>query len=184
MRKIFSLLVSEKINPWYIIGDHLNTFVDARNIKHQQDYYTFFGLPALISFIAVITGVKLDKDLIDIINTGLALFAGLFLSVSIQLISIDSSKLPKDGLGFKTRNQTVHNISFLIFLSLVTMAFAYLALYEIPPSGLNLGWREPINKCYKSTIDFLTIWALVVFLLTVMMVLKRTSTLFSLLTDN
>jgi hypothetical protein len=177
MLKIFSNLISEKLNPSYIIRDHLNTFVDARGKSHRTDYISFFAIPLFFAVVAVCSGAKLDKDMVDILNSSLSLFAGIFLSVSIQLIMIDQTKLPSNGLGYRVRNEAVRNISFLIFLAILTIVLSHISLYD--------GWLIPKKWLgfWKWTIDCIVYFAFFVFLFTVLMVLKRTSTLFSELTN-
>lgn len=118
-------------------------------------------------------GAELGYDIVGVINTGLALFAGLFLSVSIQLISIDKNKLTSESAR-KVQKQTISNISFLIFLSLFTILLSYLSLFE----GIESDHVIIPYKWYKITIDVVVYWLTGVFLLTVLMVLKRTSILF------
>lgn len=169
----FSNLVSSKISPRWIISDHLDTLVDGRHKRHWADYFTFFVVPLLIAVGAKWLGAELDYDMVSVINTGLALFAGLFLSVSIQLISIDKERL-KSGSAELVRSQTVANISFLILLSLVAIVLSYFSLFK----GIAANWAFVPYSWFKYAIDILVYWILGVFFFTVLMVLKRTSILF------
>lgn len=173
MQKLFSSLITEKINPKWIIKHHLESLVDGRGKKHRKDYITFFVLPIFPAILIKCLGATLDKDMVDIINTGLALFAGLFLSVSIQLISIDNSKLQSD-VAKRIRMQTVYNIAFLILVALVSIVLSYISLFEGVESQIVIvpyAW-------FKASVDVIVYWFLGMFVLTVLMVLKRTTVLF------
>ncbi len=170
MLKIFSNPVSTKISPKWIIKDHLATFVDGRNKPHWPDYFTFLILPLIAAIAIKWCGAFLDQDMVGIINTGLALFAGLFLSVSIQLISIDPVKLRSDSAK-NVQGQTLANISFLIFISLLSILLSYISLFKYENDCFPYHW-------FKQLIDISIYWLVGIFMLTVMMVLKRTSILF------
>lgn len=129
MQKIFSRLITQKINPKWIVKNHLDTLVDGKGRMHRPDYITFFLLPVIPAIIFKTLGAALDKDMVDIINTGLALFAGLFLSVSIQLIAIDKVKLTSES-SKTVQKQAISNIAFLVLLSLVTIIVSYFSLFQ------------------------------------------------------
>lgn len=173
MPKIFSNLISSKINPIWIIKNHINTLVDGRGNRHRADFVTFFIFPLIPAIIFKFLGATLDGDMVGIINTGLALFAGLFLSVSVQLIVIDKSKLTSE-VARKIQKQTISNISFLILTGLVAIIMSYFSLFQGVESKMTIipfAW-------YKIIIDIIVYWLIGVFMLTVLMILKRATALF------
>jgi hypothetical protein len=173
MLRIFSNLLTIKVNPKWIIKDHLSTLVDNRGKRHRADFITFFFLPLGIAISVKSLGAELDNDMVDIINTGLSLFAGLFLTVSIQLISLDRSKLKTDAAK-RVQKQTVYNISFLIFVALCTITVSYFSLFK----GIKSKYVIFPFEWFKIAVDVFVYWLLGIFILTVLMVLKRTSILF------
>lgn len=173
MQQIFSRLITKKISPKWIVKNHLDTLVDGKGRKHSPDYITFFLLPIIPAIIFKSLGAALDKDMVDIINTGLALFAGLFLSVSIQLIAIDKAKLTSESAR-TVQKQAISNIAFLVLLSLITIIVSYFSLFQ----GIESKYIIFPQKWFKIIIDIAVYWLIGIFMLTVLMVLKRTSILF------
>ena len=93
--------------------------------------------------------------------------------VSIQLIGIDKSKIVSESAK-RVQKDTISSIAFLILLSLLTIILSYFSLFQ----GVESKYVIIPQKWFKAFIDTVVYWSIGVFMLTVLMILKRTSVLF------
>ncbi len=144
-----------KINIWSIVIDHFKT------LSLSKDWY-FIVLPILFSSVCLYFHCVLDKDMVDILNTGLSIFVGLFFNVIILIF--DMVKKTEDRVKQTVLKQTLINICYLILIAILGIMFGYLALNE--------------NSQLILIASFLVYFVISHFFLTVVMVLKRIYILF------
>lgn len=142
--------MAHKINILPIVKDHLKT------LSASKDWY-FLMVPLILSITAMYFGHKLDKPMVDIINTSMSIFVGLFFNAI--LILFDIIKKENDPLKQKVFRQTLINICFLILTAIIAILFGYLSLNDRPVLIL--------------VSNFVVYFLLGLFFLTVLMVLKR-----------
>ena len=152
-----------KINISNIIKGHLATLVNDNTKKPSfGDYFTFLFIPILISSLLVYFCVFLNNTSINIIVTSLAILVGLLFNVLVLIFDI--TKRDKDQIKNKVLIQLNANISFTIIISIFTILFIFLTY---------------VNNCVFLVITHWIIYfSLVLFILTVFMIIKRTYLLF------
>ncbi|MDR3625484.1 MAG: hypothetical protein P4L45_01545 [Ignavibacteriaceae bacterium] len=158
------MMIFEKINITQIINDHIETLVnDNKKRPGLDDCITFLLLPIFISTLLLFLKVYLDVNVINIIITALAILLGLLFNVIIILFDIikrDSTKKIKNNI----LEQLISNISFAILLSIFAIIMVLCTF---------------INNCFiRLVIHWYIYFILSLFLLTVLMILKRIYTLF------
>jgi uncharacterized membrane protein YhaH (DUF805 family) len=154
----------EKIDIRDILKSHLKTIKNANSGKPDRwDYFTFAFLPLLISSILVYLKVEIKSEITTVIITTLAIFVGLMLNVIVLIFDIvkrDSSQEIKN----EVLKQLLSNISFEILLALfaiITILFSFSDIIQI--------------KLFFSWLSFMSI---TLFLLTLLMILKRLNNVF------
>lgn len=180
IRQLFSPI--SKIDPRDIINGHLATLYDASSTemdKHKnrgKDYLFFFGVPALISILLIILYPTISTTLGNIITTVFTIFISLLLSLLVLLYSMFTSNLqshPKYTIIIKTLKQTVANVSFLIFISILSLFVMILCTIITPDVAVG---GVLLNQVMCGISLFLTLimyYLLCLSGLTILMVLKR-----------
>lgn len=154
----------DKINISEIVKTHFRTIFNGNVFKVKvYDISLFFGSPILIASILVYFCIHLDKDAVAIISGSLSIFVGLFFNIIVlifDLISRDNRSL----FEIEKLRDLIYNISFIILLCLLTILLSFISLCE--------------NYYIKVISEFVTYFCCILFLTTVLMVLKRMSIFF------
>lgn len=166
----------DKINPLQIIKDHWSTFYDARiNARNRRPtnleafLYVIFG-PAIISIILVRTGSRLDANDISLVMTAASIFAGLFLNLLMLVFGLATRQTPKETPN-ADQNRFALRSRLLIELS-ANISFAVLVSISIALTCL-------VYVAYSAAGDYMAFkgilyYLVVLLIITVLMVLKRT----------
>ena len=163
----------DKINVSKIIKNHVSTLRNVDSVSlSRYDCVLFFGVPFLLSILATIFNIKLNKDLIGVLINVFAIFAGLLFNLLVLIYDViskqpsvnnSSSKYIKNK--FILLKEIYYNVSFGIFLSL----FVVIALAA---SIISL---DKLNTFFSFIIFGLS----TLFILTLLMILKRIHNLLS-----
>jgi hypothetical protein len=160
----------DKINIIDIIKCHISTLKDYRTKKYSKcDLFLFFIFPLIVAgFIILFCGV-ISSNAVTLLTTSLSIFAALLFNLlllvynAIQKVNVTNNvEVKKEFL-----KQIFQNISFAILVSV--FAIILLIIYSL--TG---------NNCILLYIlTFLIFYMVTLFILTLMMILKRTHILFS-----
>jgi len=167
----------QKVNFWGIIAWHLNTLRDGEGRLLWSDIGVFYGLPVLFGLGFAWVGCGISKDAFGLSITVFSIFAALLLSVQVALYSValrplsppadlkkskkfDEMRKSRDGL-IKELND---NISYLILMSVIYITIL-LACYVASWTGI--------------VASAIVLALYVHFFLTLLMVVKRASIVFS-----
>lgn len=126
-----------------------------------KDWY-FIVMPVFFAILCIYSNCVLDKDMVDILNTGLSIFIGLFFNVVFLIFDI--IKKNTDVLKQTVLKQTLTNICYLILVAILGILVAYCTLFH--------------NTIVANIANFITYFIISHFFLTVLMVLKRVYILF------
>ena len=162
-----------KINVSGIVLDHLGTLkeLDSQS-QSKYDLSLFFVFPLLTSILFSILNIRLDKDLVSILINVFAIFAGLLFNLLILMYDVISKqsgsngKEEKDKIKFKLLKEIYYNISFGIFLSLVIVVILSISMIFL-------------LKSFNSVLSFIVFALSILFVLTLLMILKRIHNLLS-----
>jgi len=154
----------DKINILEIVKNHISTLVDARTKKAGLgDYLLFYIIPIVVSTILLLLKIKLDKDAVAIISGSLSLFVGLFFNIIVLIFDL-ISRDDRTNNQITQLREVIHNISFIILLSIVCIIFSFISLAD---------------NCYIQIFGLFFTYALcILFLNTVLMILKRMNIFF------
>lgn len=145
-----------------IIRDHLKTLVNANtNRPGLDDYFSFLFLPILISTAFIYAGFSANSTLMKSIGWMMIIFSGLLFNALIHLIGI-------------TRAHKKEDIKHIIFRELAAnVAFSCLISYL---AGLAMFVRfiDGLHRFAESAISYIFIFLFAEFLVTFLMILKRT----------
>lgn len=167
----------QKINIISIVIWHLNTLRDDRNRLVISDLLTFYGIPLLLAVGFFALDWRVPQAAIELSVTVFSVFAALLLSVQVALYSVSLRPLtpPTDQKKRKafearaaSRNVVIKelndNIAYLILLAVVWIT-VLLGLYV-----LGLHGRGSSAAVFAMFVHFF---------LTLLMVVKRASIVFS-----
>lgn len=166
-----------KINFLTIISSHIKTLRDDNDHTQWDDVAVFYGFPLCVGIIAIFMCWQVPEKALELSISVFSIFAALLLSVQVALYSVslrtiaepdDPKKLKDYERRKKERNSMIKelndNVSYLILLSVVILTFT-LYLFFLPSP-----------RYYGSAIS---ITFYIHFLLTILMVVKRASIVFS-----
>lgn len=168
----------QKINCISIIKRHINTLRDQRGRFLWTDVILFYLAPILIGMIAVFfLELRADNNVIELSVTVFSIFTALLFSVQVTIYSVSLRPLAKpddpkknklfDSISSDRSNlikELNDNISYLILLSVIIVS-ASLFIF--------------IGKSYGEAVSLFVFWNYIHFLMTIMMVIKRASIVFS-----
>ncbi|MES0098506.1 hypothetical protein [Mesorhizobium sp. M0019] len=167
----------QKINIFGIVGCHLRTLSNSEGKILWSDMALFYGLPLVIADFVAIMHWNISGDAFDLSITVFSIFAALLLSVQVALygVSLRAMNAPKDDKKIKSfnaikasRNVVIKelndNISYLIMLAVVLVT-VFLAATAMKLEG-------PLLSAFA-------VGAYVHFFLTLLVVVKRASIVFS-----
>lgn len=154
-----------KVNITDIFLDHISTLKDNRTGKlSRSDVFVFFLLPLFVSITLVYFGFLIEKQFATILLAGFSAFAALLLNLLLLIFDIADKvkKSEKDvNIFFNLLEEIYINISFCISMSVLLIIII---------SGFFLGIENSIFLCL---ISFFGYFISLVFILSLLMVLKR-----------
>ncbi len=171
--------MSNKLNVLKIISDHVNTLRNFDTGRYSPvDFSTFFVLPALLSGILLwVFKIGLSPDIVNVLITSLSIFAALLFNLLLLIYDIvrDPQKITDpSGIKGKYLRQIYANVSFCILISLIGVIVLLLAFFDL--RGVSIGTVvSPITVL----ITFIVYYLGALFILTLLMVLKRVHILLS-----
>jgi len=167
----------QKINVFGIVAWHINTLRNAERKLSWSDICTFYGVPILLGVVFYVLCWTISKEALGLSITVFSIFAALLLSVQVALYSVSLRPLsePDDPKKIKSFEEVKRsrdslmkelndNISYLILLSVVFITLL-LACYVM----------EWVGSFASSTVFAIYVH----FFLTLLMVVKRASIVFS-----
>ena len=166
-----------KINVWQIIIDHLDTLRnDVSKRISFVDVLTFFIFPILCSILGYLACVKVSKDFYNVSITFFGVFVALLLNFQVAAFGIYNRKwslsedeklslnqVEKIGIRRRLLKETNANISYLILFSALSILF-FVILYTVEKTTRMAG--------------FVSLFIYIHFVLTLLMVVKRSHALF------
>lgn len=151
--------ILDKINIGKIVSHHLGTIKNANTGKpDRDDIFTFFMLPLLVSSALVFYKIELKTDATNIIIATLSIFVGLMFNIIVLIFDIvkrDASQKIKN----EVLKQLLANISFAIILSIFSIIVTLFTYSS--------------NYYFKVISTWLAYFCLGLFLVTLLMILKR-----------
>ena len=165
----------DKVNITKIVRDHLGTFKDySKGRYRKRDFLLFFLGPLIVATWLVKLYGSLPASLIGVIVTSLSIFTALLLNLLLLAYSITSnSKPPHDKHILQMRERLFHeifsNIAFAVLVALVIVVFV---LYF----GAMI---DSASSLEKKVLSFAIYYLGTLFLLTLLMLLKRVYSLLS-----
>lgn len=167
-----------KINIYIIFRDHINTFYDYEsNSKSLFDFVLFYGLPIVLSLLSFYFSITMKSDYYNLSITFYGIFLALLLNIQVAIFSIyqrewrrEESDRDEERVREKRENKRIiltelnSNISYMTALSCIALA-AFLVFYALE-----------INNSITAAIS---IFFYSHFILTFLMVIKRSHALFS-----
>jgi len=167
----------QKVNVWAIADRHFRTLRDPRGGFPVGDMLTFVALPMVFGIGVGWLGVCISAGALELSTTVFSVFAALLLSVQVALYSVSLRQIQKPSdsrLEKHFEAQRVHrttllrelndNIAYLILLSVLYITIFLAAYIWAKQSSLLSGF---IGGLYLH------------FFLTLLMVVKRASIVFS-----
>ena len=157
-----------------------------------SDKFIFYLLPILVSIICTTIIGRPAGELVTLYTATLSLFIGLFLNMLVLIIS--TLKPNYDTRDKTTRKQliefTFYNIAYTVIASLIALGCLFLSLIELFPESskiptcflqtyLSIPCQEiTTNSLVQNIFSLLFYYMLVKIILTLLMILKKTYTLF------
>ena len=151
--------ILDKVNVGKIISHHLGTIKNTNTGKpDKDDIFTFFFLPFLVASVLIYFNIELKTDATNIIIATLSIFVGLMFNIIVLIFDIvkrDASQKIKN----EVLKQLLSNISFAIVLSIFAIIITLFTYSS--------------NFILKITFTWITYFCLGLFLVTLLMILKR-----------
>lgn len=157
-----------KINVTQIIKDHVETLRNYNSLKlSHSDFFVFFILPALISFSLLYYKICISNEARNILFTALSVFTALLFNLLLLVFDIIQKKEENNGTITKLKflKEIYSNISFSILLSIVDIIVLAFTFFN--------------NDYIYYAANFLNYYILTLFILTILMILKRVHLLLS-----
>jgi hypothetical protein len=152
------------INPTEIWKAHIDTFRDFHSERWlMRDLVFVFGSPLLIAAPATWGGVRFDRTVADIFVTSLSIFAGLLFNLLVLAHRLREKITREEKVRSHLLKSAYANISFSILLSV-------LDIFVISAYALSMSYHVPF---IFGVLTLLTLYLSLVFLLTLLIVLKR-----------
>jgi len=165
-----------RINILKIIRDHFKTLSNYNSDSQFPsigDAFLFLIFPLFISCLLIYKNYNFEEQLSNLI-AGISIFGGFLFNLlaiiysQIENIERNNQTIEDENLQ-KLKNKFVDeihiNISFCIVLSIIVLLSLFLTTIDFPFQILNL--------IFKKTINGLTYFLLILFLLSLLMVINR-----------
>lgn len=160
-----------KINVTNIFKDHISTLKDYHTGKYlKSDFILFFAVPLVVAILVFIFLGEISDTAVVVLATSLSIFAALLFNL-LLLVYDSIRKEEKQSIEDKPRllllKQIFYNISFGILISVLTIILLIL-------------FSQNLYFCIlQKIISFLAYYLITLFILTLLMILKRTHILIS-----
>jgi hypothetical protein len=155
----------DKINVTGIVRQHVRTLKAYRTGAYAPfDFVIFFVCPLVAAAVLVRFRPVLSADLVGVLATSLSVFAALLFNLILLIYDMLNRGNGSGGKGkLKTAllEEIYNNVSFCILVAIVTLLFLLADFLDI---------RRPI---VQEAIAFVVYYLVGVFVLTLLMVLKR-----------
>lgn len=162
-------MLFDKANIFPIVKDHIYTLKDNRTDKiSPSDIILFFVFPGVIAPLLVYLGFCIDKDVRNIMATSMAVFVALLFNVLLLIYDVVSRKESYDESSVIRRvllKEVYSNIAFAILVAILSLVLLLMTAFV----------EELVIEILSGIIYYLA----GVFILTLMMVLKRIHSLFN-----
>lgn len=179
-----------KFNVLHIISEHVRTIYEKDKRGEVNELYFYFGMPILFSLLALFAPVT--EGIATLISTVMSIFSGLLLNVQVlicdiktKLIERSVNQINADGSTFtdsqkhnlKAQQQLTEelfkSISFAIVLTLITIISLFLWYLWTVPKQCYV-WYFPITwKIGTHIFSAIIYYEMILFLLTMFMIVKR-----------
>lgn len=158
--------MSFKIDVRQIIKDHKKTLVNQNDEKPDfSDKLSFFWMPLIVAGILVFFGALIRESMISTIVSVLAIFVGLLLNVVVLLFDIVRKEDVRQ-VKITIVKEVLANIMFTILISVACILATVATLLDF-------------HCILLYFTNFIAYYFLGVFLMTLLMVIKRMYDLFS-----
>lgn len=166
----------DKVNILCIWRDHLDTLRDfGTGERRGADVMLFFATPMLVVTLAIVIHGPMDGTEVAILITAFSIFAALLLNLLLLIFGLVRRNKSSDDVLADQRiellRETYSNISFCILISIAAIALLLLYLLDSRHNFVIPG----LDYLMSSFVYYMT----TVFLLTLVMVLKRVHILLS-----
>lgn len=163
--------MTSKFSTSKIVSDHIKTLRNYSNGKRNlADYLINFVLPFFLALFFIVFHRNLNQGIVGIIITAFSIFTGLLLNIMFMMYSLllqDSKSESRRGDRTKLLKETYSNIQFSVLVSII--AIIIMLIYIFLPSEFLI----------DVVLSFLIYWLVFLFVTTLLIVMKRTHTLFS-----
>jgi hypothetical protein len=183
----------DRINVWRIFTEHKDTLYDYAILKSKNrkvipfsDKFIFFYAPLSISAsLVLILNLKIDSEYLNVIITSLSIFVGLLFSLLTLVFGLVKEQknlaIANDAtIDSKNKYQLLKelfiNISFSIFLSIVTILITLLTQFKSNIIGQwfkKVKFYDCVKWLYISLTNIFAIFLVLMFIMTLLMILKR-----------
>ena len=161
--------MTQKINVSRIILEHLKTLIDNRTSKLSIiDLVTFFIAPSIVGVVSCLMKIMFNDGAVGAIVAALAVFAGLLINVLVLLYTVNPVGSGEQFIKEQKRliSQINANMLFDILVSLAAVIFLCIT---------------PLLECeWRVLFSGISLCLICVFVLTLLMCLKRLHTLIGL----
>lgn len=195
--------VFNRISLAGMIKKHFQTFYDDGFFKlhkkrktPKEDKFLFIFLPILIGIFLVTCELYISNEYLSIILTCLSIFAGLLFGLlslvfdlaqknKLKVLDLNKAVSEKKAtqkdlinaeIKYRISKELFVNIGFAVFLSIVAIASALLTRLRIE-FIINYFEKKDyypfLRKTYLISTNFLTYFVTTLFILTILMILKR-----------
>jgi len=152
-----------KINVLDIVRDHFLTLRKYQSDRWSaEDFILFVGVPLAVAVAMLYFGLVVSKAAVDVLFTGLSIFAGLLFNLLVMAHGIIRSTVDAPRYEDEKRllRELYSNISYSILIAIVMLGVLLIRYVTAEPRVLY-------------AISFATYFLIGNFLLTLLMILKR-----------
>ncbi|HBU99185.1 MAG TPA: hypothetical protein DEF21_14960 [Thalassospira lucentensis] len=161
---------------FHIVGDHWATLKNVDGEASYIDFAILYVLPAVIASVAFLDVWPKDNSIYGVSISVFAIFSALLLNVQIAIFGIFQRKWRSTGDKVKDEKAKRKYISRKILLSQLNTNISYLIIIScLSVTVFLVFYVYPINSFSER---YISVYVYVHFLLTLMMVIKRTHVLF------
>ena len=179
----------EIIDPTKIVRDHLKTLESEKTRSIHLPYVIlFFGTPIVSSTLAIYLDLRLDKDAVNLFVTIFSIFIGLLFNLLLLIFDIKQKAKDKNSLLAQQvqSNQPVippslgnsqvnyEKLSKVLKQVYSSISFAILiSIFDIILLLLHFIGEKFNQRILVQAISWISYYFMIVFVLTLMMILKR-----------
>lgn len=171
----------EKINISKIVIDHISTFKDYSTGKYNfADFFLFFLFPFLIAGILTYFNVVLSENIVNVLVTSLSIFAALLFNLLLLIYDIiqkpdDTNNIRKLKKNFL--KEIYSNISFCILIAIITVILLLISFLNFDNQQIEFIYQQ--SNIFSCIITFFIYYFVMLFIFTLLMILKRVHVLLS-----